>query len=99
MGITFAYWVAQSEPGGVPTSDLLDWLSRAGGTAVLVLVLVLLLRGDLVTRGTYTDVVKQRDRALDLLYDQANIAHDAVDISKRRLELDEQVMGLRQKER
>ena len=99
MAYALVFWAVAEAAPSIDSGSYLDWLSRAGGTAVLVAVLVLLLRGDLVTRGTHQDVVGQRDRALDLLYRNVEIADQAVGLSQRRLEADEEIHQLRQKRR
>lgn len=60
-----------------------DWLGKATGPVVLALVLILLLRGDLVTGRESRACKEERDRALDLVYKQAEVASRALEVSER----------------
>lgn len=77
----------------------MDWVTRAGPVGILAFVLVLFLRGDIVSKRTLDEALKQRDQALALVYDQARIASRAVDASMQRLELEEKLAELRHKDR
>jgi hypothetical protein len=66
---------------GDPTAD---WLGRATGPVVLALVVLALLRGTLVT-GREADALRaERDKALDLVYKQAEVTQRALEVSERK---------------
>lgn len=79
-----------------PTSGdpLLDWLSRAGAFAVLAAAVVALLRGWVVPATTVRQLVEaqerectqlrtERDRALGLVYKQAEISNRALEVTEK----------------
>lgn len=64
---------------------LLDWLSRAGAVGVMALIIVGFVRGWIVPSPEVDRLVKEneqvrleRDRALDLVYKQAEVSMRAV---------------------
>ncbi len=69
-----------------PTSGepLLDWLSRAGGFGIMALAVVSFLRGWIVPGSRYEEAIKERDRALELVYKNAEIAQRAIEAAERR---------------
>lgn len=89
------HWLAQAATG----DPIVDWVTRAGPVGILALIVMLFIRGDLVPRRTLDEALKQRDRALELVYDQAAIAGRAVDLSKQRLDVERQALEIRQKEK
>lgn len=62
---------------------LLDWLSRAGALGVMAAVVVAFLRGWIVTRTEADQLRADRDRALDLVYKQAELAQRALEVAER----------------
>ena len=88
-------WLADASSG----DPIVDWVTRAGPVGILAFVLVLFLRGDIVSRRTLDEALKQRDLALALVYDQARLANRAVDVSVARLELEEKIADLRTREK
>lgn len=68
-----------------------DWLGKATGPVVLALVVLALLRGTLVT-GRENEALRadrdalrvERDKALELVYKQAEVAGRALDVSERK---------------
>lgn len=66
------------------TSDpLVDWLTQAGGLGVLAFVVVAFMKGWIV-RGTEVDKIRaERDKALELVYKQAEIAHKALSVQEK----------------
>jgi len=85
-------WIADTTSG----EPIIDLLSRAGPVGILAVVVVMFIRGDIVSRGTLDEMRKQRDQALSLVYDQARLASRAVDVSVQRLELEEKIAEMRQ---
>lgn len=63
---------------------LLDWLAEAGMAGVLAFVVVAFLRGWLVSGTTYREVLAREQRALDLVYAQAEIAQRALEAAERK---------------
>lgn len=86
--------VAEAASSGNP---LIDWIVQAGPVGILVVIAFLFIRGDIVSRKTLEDAVAQRDRALDLIYEQNTVTRRAVDVSLARLQVDEKLADLRQK--
>lgn len=70
-------WLAASDP-------LTDWLGKAGGPAVLAFIIILLLRGDLVTGREAKQLRIERDRAVDLVYKQAEVTQRALDVAEKK---------------
>ncbi len=62
---------------------LLDWLAQAGMGGVLAFVVIGFIRGWIVSGSTHKRVVEQEQRALDLVYAQAEIAHRALEAAER----------------
>jgi O-antigen ligase len=62
---------------------LLDWLSRAGALGVLAAIVIAFLRGWVVTGAEAERLRGDRDRALDLVYKQAELAQRALDTAER----------------
>lgn len=63
---------------------LLDWLSNAGALGVLATAVIAFLRGWIVPGSTAKELREERDRALDLVYKQAEIAQKALEAAERR---------------
>lgn len=61
----------------------LDWLSRAGALGILAAIVVAFLRGWVVTRSEADRLRSDRDRALDLVYKQAELAQKALETAER----------------
>jgi hypothetical protein len=61
-----------------------DWLGRATGPVVLALVVVALLRGTLVTGREADGLRAERDKALELVYKQAEVAQRALEVSEKK---------------
>ena len=68
---------------GSSTDPLLQWLSNAGSLGILAAAVVAFLRGWIVSGGAHARVLKERDRAMDLVYKQADIAERALRASER----------------
>lgn len=94
MLVNIFNWLADSASG----DPIVDWLAKAGPVGILAVVVVMFIRGDIVARRTLDEALRQRDLALALVYDQARLANRAVDVSVARLELEEKIATLRQKE-
>lgn len=71
---------APDRPTGEP---ILDWLISAGPVGILALVAWAFLTGRIVPASTLNDVRVERDRALDLVYKQADIAGRALEVSEK----------------
>ena len=74
--------LAQTPP--TATDPLLDWLSRAGGFGIMALAVVSFLRGWIVPGKCYDEVVLERDRALELVYKNAELAQRALEAAERK---------------
>ncbi len=92
---TILNWLADVSSG----DPIIDWLAKAGPVGILAVVVVMFLRGDIVPKRTLEEAMRQRDLALALVYDQARLANRAVDVSQARLELEEKLAALREKEK
>lgn len=58
---------------------LLDWLkNNASAVGILAFIVVGLMRGWLVTGREASQIALERDRALDLVYKQAELTHAAL---------------------
>lgn len=57
---------------------LLEWLSRAGALGLLAAAVVAFLRGWIVSGASYERMREERDRALELVYRQAELAERAL---------------------
>ena len=78
--------------------DIAQWIARAGPTAILAVVIVGFLKGWIVTGSAHDQMKQERDRALELVYKQAGLTERAVDISVQRLELEERLLGFRERQ-
>lgn len=63
---------------------LLEWLSRAGAIGVLAFMVIAFLRGWIAPGGEVLRLRDERDRALDLVYKQAEIAQRALSVTEKR---------------
>jgi hypothetical protein len=70
----------------VSTGDpLTDWLvNNFTGAAMAAFVIVSLLRGWLVSGREHDRVIVERDRALELVYTQAEATARALDVAERK---------------
>jgi hypothetical protein len=91
-----AEWLAAVAPDD--PSSTIDLIAKGGPTAILAVVIILFLRGDIVPRSTLEKTERERDRALDLVYEQAGLAKSAVDTSAARLASEQQLLEIRQRE-
>ena len=67
------------------TSDpLLEWLSRAGSIGILASAVIAFLRGWVVPGSVVNQLRDERDRALELVYKQAEVAQRALEAAERR---------------
>lgn len=62
----------------------LEWLSRAGSLGILAFAVLAFLRGWIVPGSRYEEAIKERDRALELVYKNAEIAQRAIEAAERR---------------
>lgn len=63
---------------------LLQWLSNAGALGILAFFALAFLRGWIVSGAAHGRVLAERDRALDLVYKQADIAQKALEAAERK---------------
>lgn len=69
---------------GTSGDPLLDWIvQNATAVGILAFIVVALLRGWLVTGRECEEVRKERDRAVDLVYKQAEITGRALEVSEK----------------
>jgi hypothetical protein len=62
---------------------LLQWLSNAGSLGILAAGCVGFLRGWIVSGSAHHRVLAERDRALDLVYKQADVAQKALEVAEQ----------------
>lgn len=68
----------------VANDPLLEWLSRAGGFAILAAAVLAFMRGWIVPGSVAEQLREERDRALELVYKQAEVAQRALEAAERR---------------
>lgn len=62
---------------------LIDWLSQAGATAILAFVVISFFKGWIV-RGVEVEKIRaERDKALELVYKQAEITQRALEAGEK----------------
>lgn len=67
------------------TSDpLVQWLQTAGAVGVLAFVVAGFLKGWIVTGKAHDRVLAERDRALEIMYRQAEVAQRALEAAEER---------------
>lgn len=67
------------------TDPLLQWLSNAGSLGILAAAVIGFLRGWIVSGTAHQRVLNERDRAMDLVYKQADVAQRALaEVERRR---------------
>lgn len=66
------------------TDPLLQWLSNAGALGILAAACVAFLRGWIVPRATYQRALDEKDRAMELVYKQADLARKALEAAERK---------------
>lgn len=74
MGQCLILWAAD------PT---VEYIRDAGSVGILAFFLVQFFRGKIHSDNEFQRVVNERDRALDLVYKQADIAERALEAAKR----------------
>jgi len=62
---------------------LLQWLSSAGSLGILAAAVLAFLRGWVVSGSAHARVLAERDRALEMVYKQANIAQRALEAAEQ----------------
>lgn len=68
----------------VTQDPLLEWLSRAGSVGILALAVLAFLRGWIVPGSVAEQLRDERDRALELVYKQAEVAQRALEAAERK---------------
>lgn len=63
---------------------ILDWLSKAGSLGILSFIIVAFIRGWIVPGRDYDSIRAERDKALDLVYKQAEIAQRALEVGEKK---------------
>lgn len=74
-------WTLLAQAAGDP---LLEWLSRAGSVGILAAAVVAFLQGWIVPGKTHDRVREERDRALEIMYKQAEVAQRALEAAEER---------------
>lgn len=92
-------WLADAAPDPSSPSSVVDFILRGGATATLIVGTYLWLTGRIVTRRELDTALRQRDEALAIVYQQFGIASRAVDLSSARLENEQQLLEVLQRER
>jgi hypothetical protein len=62
---------------------LLQWLSNAGSLGILAAAVLAFLRGWIVSGAAHMRVVEEKNRALELVYKQADITQRALETAER----------------
>lgn len=70
--------IAASPSDPTTTDGILEWLRTGGAIGVLATAVVAFVRGWIVSGTTHRQVIAERDRALELVYAQAEIAERAL---------------------
>lgn len=65
------------------TDPLLQWLSSAGSLGILAAAVLAFLRGWVVSGAAHARVLAERDRALEMVYKQADIAQRALEAAEQ----------------
>lgn len=63
---------------------LIDWLSRGGSLGILAAAVIAFMRGWVVPGSVANQLRDERDRALELVYKQAEVAQRALEAAERR---------------
>lgn len=63
---------------------LIDWLSSAGALGILATIVIAFMRGWIVPGRAYEQVRQERDRALELVYKQAEVTQRALETAESR---------------
>lgn len=75
------WFIAAAPSSGDP---LLDFLLQAGASGVLCFIVIGFLRGWIVPGRELTRVTAERDRALELVYKQAELTQRAIELSSEK---------------
>lgn len=68
-----------------PTGDpLFDWITQGGAIGVLAFIVIAFIRGWIVTGGALSREREEKNRALDLVYKQAEMTQRALDVAEQR---------------
>ena len=62
---------------------LLQWLSNAGALGVLAAGVLAFTRGWIVSGASHARVLAERDRAMEMVYKQADIAQRALEAAEQ----------------
>jgi hypothetical protein len=65
------------------SDPLLQWLSNAGSLGILAAGVLAFLRGWIVSGAAHGRVLAERDRAMDMVYKQADIAQRALEAAEQ----------------
>ena len=65
-------------------NPLLDYVSQLGAVGVMAYLAWALISGKLVTRDAHLRVIAERDRAVDLVYQHAELTTRALDVAERK---------------
>jgi hypothetical protein len=65
------------------TDPLLQWLSSAGSLGILAAAVLAFVRGWVVSGAAHQRVLSERDRALAMVYKQAEIAERALEAAEQ----------------
>lgn len=77
---------------------LIQWLTGAGVTGILAMLVVAFMRDWIVSGTAYERVLDERDRALAILAKNAEVAQRAVDLAINRLELEAELRKIQKEE-
>lgn len=66
-----------------PTGGIIDWIRTTGLVGGLTLAVIAFVKGWIVPGPTYRQALTERDRALELVYRNADIAQRALAAAER----------------
>lgn len=68
-----------------PLVEAANWIGKASGAVILAFVVLGFIQGWIAPGRECTALREERDRAIDLVYKQAEIAQRALDVTERKL--------------
>jgi hypothetical protein len=80
------HYLLSSEPSNDP---LFQWLSNAGSLGILASAVVGFLRGWIVSGTAHRRVLAERDRAMELVYKQAELTARALRVTERGADVED----------
>lgn len=73
--------LAAATPTGNP---MIDWIANAGAVGVLAFIVVGFVKGWIVPGTAHNRVIAEKNRALDLVYKQAELTQRALEVAEEK---------------